>query len=94
MATTTNNDYLPEQHKPTDLLVEECVLSAAWTEFLNMLFQRASNAGPLATSQYPSGMWGDRPEFLGPRANEPKFHITLHVSHAVLPTLTSKFRPN
>jgi hypothetical protein len=35
--------------------------------------------------------------FLGPRANAelvPKFHVALHASHAALPLLTSKFRPN
>jgi hypothetical protein len=35
--------------------------------------------------------------FLGPRANAesvPKFHVALHASHAALPTVTLKFRPN
>jgi hypothetical protein len=35
--------------------------------------------------------------FLDPRANAelvPKFHVTLHASHAALPLVISKFRPN
>jgi hypothetical protein len=35
--------------------------------------------------------------FLGPRANVefvPKFHVALHASHAALPMVTKRFRPN
>jgi hypothetical protein len=35
--------------------------------------------------------------FRGPRANAelvPKFHVALHASHAALPMVTLKFRPN
>jgi hypothetical protein len=35
--------------------------------------------------------------FFSPRANAeliPKFHVALHASHAALPMVTSKFRPN
>jgi hypothetical protein len=65
---------------------------------------RAFNAGLLARSQFASGRSCDRPTrprfhvvFLGPRANAesvPKFHVALHASHAALPLVTSKFRPN
>jgi hypothetical protein len=62
------------------------------------------NAGLLARSQFASGRSFDRPTrlrfsvlFLGPRANTesvPKFHVALHASHAALPMVTLKFRPN
>jgi hypothetical protein len=35
--------------------------------------------------------------FLNPRPNAelvPRFHVALHASHAALPMVTSKFRPN
>jgi hypothetical protein len=62
------------------------------------------NAGLLARSQYASGRSCDRPTrtrfsvvFLGLRVNAvfvPKFHVSLHASHAALPVLTSTFRPH
>jgi hypothetical protein len=65
---------------------------------------RAFNAGLLARSQFASGRSYDRPTrsrfsvvFLAPRANAklvPKFHVALHASHAALPMVTLKFRPN
>jgi hypothetical protein len=65
---------------------------------------RGFNAGLLARSQFASGKSCDRPTrlrfsvvFLGPRANAelvPKFHVALHASHADLPMVTLKFRPN
>jgi hypothetical protein len=58
----------------------------------------------MARSQYAFGRSCDRPTrskfsvvFLGPGANAElvlKFHVALHASHAVLPMLTSKFRPD
>jgi hypothetical protein len=58
----------------------------------------------LARSQFASGRSCDRPTrlrfsvvFLGPRANAesvPKLHVALHASHAALPMVTLKFRPN
>jgi hypothetical protein len=65
---------------------------------------RGVNARLLARSHFASGRYCDRPTrsrfsvaFLGPRANAelvPKFHVALHVSHAALPMVTFKFRPN
>jgi hypothetical protein len=65
---------------------------------------RAVNAGLLARSQFASGRSCDQPirsrcsvVFLGPRANAElvhKFHVALHASHAALPMVTLKFRPN
>jgi hypothetical protein len=65
---------------------------------------RVFNAGLLARSQFASGRSCDRPTrsrfsvvFLEPRANAelvPKFHVALHASHAALPIVPSKFRPN
>jgi hypothetical protein len=62
------------------------------------------NAGLLARSQFASGRSCDQPTrltfsvvFLRPRANAelvPKFHVALHASHAALPMVTLKFRPN
>jgi hypothetical protein len=62
------------------------------------------NAGLLARSQFASRGSSDRPTrsgfsvvFLGLRANAelvPKFHVALHASHAALPMVTLKFRPN
>jgi hypothetical protein len=64
---------------------------------------RGFNAGLLATSQFASGRFCDRPTrsrfsmfFLGPRANAelvPKFHVALHASHAALPMATLKISP-
>jgi hypothetical protein len=58
----------------------------------------------LEVSLHPEGPACDRPTrpgfsvvFLGPRANGelvPKFHFALHASHAALPMVTFKFRPN
>jgi hypothetical protein len=63
------------------------------------------NAGLLARSQFASGRSCDRLTrsrfsvvFLCPRANAelvPKFHVALHASsHAALPIVILKFRPN
>jgi hypothetical protein len=64
---------------------------------------RVFNTGLLARSQFASGGSCDRPTrsrfsvvFLGPRANAellPTLHVALHVPHAALPMVTSKFRP-
>jgi hypothetical protein len=65
---------------------------------------RGVNAGLLVGSQFASERSCDRPTrlrfsvvFLGPRANAElviKFHLALHASHAALPMVTLKFRPN
>jgi hypothetical protein len=65
---------------------------------------RGFNAGLLARSQFASRRSCDRPTrsrfsvvFLGPRANAElvaKSHVALHASHAALPMVTLKFRPN
>jgi hypothetical protein len=59
---------------------------------------RAFNAGLLARIQFASGRPCDRPTrsrfsvvFFGPRANAelvPKFHVSLHASHAAVPMVT------
>jgi hypothetical protein len=64
---------------------------------------RGFNAGLLARSQFASWRSCDRPTrsrfsvvFLSPRANAeliPKFHFTLHASHAALPIVTLKISP-
>jgi hypothetical protein len=74
-----------------------------WTPF-QAQYLADLNAGLLARSQFASGRSCDRPTrsrfsvvFLGPRANVelvPKFHVALHASHAALPMVTLKFRPN
>jgi hypothetical protein len=60
-------------------------------------------AGPLARSPFAFGSSCNRPTrsrfsvvFLGPRANAelvPKFHVSLHASHAALPMVTLKILP-
>jgi hypothetical protein len=64
---------------------------------------RVFNAGLLARIQFALGRSCNRPNrsriyvvFLGPRANVelvPKFHVTLHASHAAFPMVTLKISP-